>query len=90
MSHECRKACLTRVYKLPLSLLGVSDASAAVHGLHAHSSTLQCGSNLASLQLSSCILISLALCITYEFLAFCDVTQSKQFLTELSEVLVCS
>lgn len=90
MSHECRKACLTCVYKLPLSLLGVSDASAAVHGLNAHSSTLQCGSNLASLQLSSCIHISLALCITYEFLAFCNVTQSEQFLTELSEVLVCS
>lgn len=36
----------------PLSLLGVSDASAVVHGLHARSSTLQRGYNLASLQLS--------------------------------------
>ncbi len=66
----------------PLLLLGVSDASAAAHGLHAHSSTLHCGSNLASLQLSSCICFSLAFCTTYRFLAFCNATQSEQFLAE--------
>lgn len=38
---------------------------------------------------ASYIYISLALCRTWEFLAFCDATQSEQFLTELSEVLEC-